>query len=157
MQFTKYIGKDSDAGRYWGQEEKGMTEDGMAGWHHRLDGHELEWTPGVGDGEGGLACCDSWGCKESDRTERLNWTDTKGKRTTKQQQSKCLYGYGLAVRAWVVCFVIDRELWLVAIAQYQERASYCIFSAWGRPKFKIQSKISFEYTSPSHHPKVEKF
>ena len=54
------------------QEEKGTTEDEMAGWHHRLDGHEFEWTPGVGDGQGGLACCDSWGCKESDTTERLN-------------------------------------------------------------------------------------
>ena len=69
------IGKDSDAGRDWGQEEKRMTEDEMAGWHHWLDGHEFEWTPGVGDGEGGLACCDSWGRKESDMTERLNWTE----------------------------------------------------------------------------------
>ena len=69
------IGKDSDAGRDWGQEEKGMTEDEMAGWHHWLDGRESEWTPGVGDGQGGLACCDSWGHKESDRTERLNWTE----------------------------------------------------------------------------------
>ena len=68
------IGKDSDAGRDWGQEEKGTTEDDMAGWHHRLDGCEFEWTPGVGDGQGGLACCDSWGRKESDTTERLNWT-----------------------------------------------------------------------------------
>ena len=67
------IGKDSDAGGGWGQEEKGMTEDEMAGWHHRLDGHEFEWTPGVGDGQGGLACCDSWGRKESDTTEQLNW------------------------------------------------------------------------------------
>ena len=63
------------ARRDWGQEEKGMTEDEMAGWHHRLDGHEFEWTPGVGDGEGGLACCSSWGCKESDMTDRLNWTE----------------------------------------------------------------------------------
>ena len=69
------IGKDSDAGRDWGQEEKGTTDDEMAGWHHRLDGHESEWTPGVGDGQGGLACCDSWGRKESDRTEWLNWTE----------------------------------------------------------------------------------
>ena len=68
-------GKDSDAGRDWGQEEKGTTEDDMAGWHHQLDGHEFEWTPGVGDGQGGLACCDSWGPKESDTTEWLNWTD----------------------------------------------------------------------------------
>ena len=68
------IGKDSDAWRDWGQEEKGTTEDEMAGWHHRLDGHEFGWTPGVGDGQGGLTCCSSWGCKESDTTERLNWT-----------------------------------------------------------------------------------
>ena len=69
------IGKDSDAWRDWGQEEKGTTEDEMAGWHHWLDGHESEWTLGVGDGQGGLACCDSWGRKESDMTERLNWTE----------------------------------------------------------------------------------
>ena len=69
------IGKDSDAGRDWGQEEKGMTEDEMAGWHHWLDGRESEWTPGVGDGQGGLVCCDSWGRKGSDTTERLNWTE----------------------------------------------------------------------------------
>ena len=49
-----------------------MTVNEMAGWHHRLDGHEFEQTPGVGDGRGGLTCCDSWGCKESDKTERLN-------------------------------------------------------------------------------------
>ena len=67
------IGKDPDAGRDWGQEEKGTTEDEMAGWHHRLNGHEFEWTPGVGDGQGGLACWDSWGHKELDTTERLNW------------------------------------------------------------------------------------
>ena len=68
-------GKDSDAGRDWGQEEKGTTEDEMAGWHHQLDGHEFEWTPGVGDGQGGLAYCSSWGHKESDTTEQLNWTE----------------------------------------------------------------------------------
>ena len=66
------IGKDSDAGRDCGQEEKGTTEDEMAGWHHGLDGCESEWTPGVGDGQGGLVCCDSWGHKESDMTEWLN-------------------------------------------------------------------------------------
>ena len=68
-------GKDSDAGRNWGQEEKGTTEDEMAGWHHWLDGHESEWTPGVGDGQGGLACCNSWGHKYSDMTEQLNWNE----------------------------------------------------------------------------------
>ena len=66
------IGKDPDTGRDWGQEEKGTTEDEMAGWHHWLDAHEFGWTPGVGDGQGGLMCCGSWGCKESDTAE-LNW------------------------------------------------------------------------------------
>ena len=70
-----FIGKDFDVGRDWGKEEKGMTEDEMAGWHHWLDGHEFGWTPGVGDGQGGLACCNSWGHKESDTTEWLNWTE----------------------------------------------------------------------------------
>ena len=68
-------------GRDWGQEEKGMTEDEMAGWHHRLDGHEFEWTPGVGDEQGGLVCCDSWGRKESGTTERLNWIEGHKYRT----------------------------------------------------------------------------
>ena len=69
------IGKDTDAGRDWGQEEKGTTEDEMTGWHHRLDGLEFEWTPGDGNGQGGLACCDSWGRKESDTAEWLDWTE----------------------------------------------------------------------------------
>ena len=67
------IGKDADARMNWGQEEKGTTEDEMAGWHHQLDGHESEWTLGVGDGQGGLACCDSWGRKQPDTTEWLNY------------------------------------------------------------------------------------
>ena len=70
------IWKDPDAGKDWGQEEKGMTENEMVGWHHWLYGHEFEWTLRVGDGQGGLACCDSWGRRESDTTERLIWSDT---------------------------------------------------------------------------------
>ena len=69
------VGKDSDAGRDWGQEEKGTTEDDMAGWHHRLYGHEFGWTLGVGDGQGGLACCDSWIAKS--RTRLSDWTELK--------------------------------------------------------------------------------
>ena len=67
------IGKDPDAGKDWRQEEKGMTEDEMVGWHHWLDGHEFEQVPGVGDGQGSLVCCSPWGCKETDPTEHLNW------------------------------------------------------------------------------------
>ena len=69
------IGKDSDAGRDWGQEEKGTTEDEMAGWHHWLDGRESGWIPGVGDGQGGLVCCNSWGHIELDTAEQLNHTE----------------------------------------------------------------------------------
>ena len=69
------IGKDPDVGRDWGQEEKGMTEDEMAVWHHWLNGHKFGWALGFGVGQGGLVCCSPWGCKESDTTERLNWTE----------------------------------------------------------------------------------
>ena len=69
------IGKYPDAGKDWRWEEKGTTEDEMVGWHHRLNGHELEQALGVGDGQGSLVCCSPWGCKESDMTEWLNWTE----------------------------------------------------------------------------------
>ena len=69
------IGKYPDAGKDWGQEEKGTIEDEIVGWHHWLNGRGFGWTPGVGDRQGGLACCGSWGHKESDMTERLNWTE----------------------------------------------------------------------------------
>ena len=74
------IGKASDAGRDWGQEEKGMTEDEMAGWHHRLDERESEWTPRVGNGQGGLACWSPWGCAAvrgvtESWTRLSNWTE----------------------------------------------------------------------------------
>ena len=71
------IWKDPDAEKDWRQEEKGMKEDEMVRWHHRLNEHGFGWTPGVGDGQGGLACRGSWGRKESDTTERLNWTELK--------------------------------------------------------------------------------
>ena len=70
------IWKDPDAGKDWGQEEKGMTEDETVGWHHQHDGHGYGWTPGVDDRQGGLVYCGSWGRKESDRTEQLNWTES---------------------------------------------------------------------------------
>ena len=74
----------------WGQEEKGMTEDEIAGWHHQLDGHEFEWTPGVGDGQGGLLCCDSWGFKELDMTEPLNWIELNWIMSNVQHLFMCL-------------------------------------------------------------------
>ena len=67
--------KDSDAGKDWGQEEKGTTEGEMVGWYYQLDGHEFGWTRGVGDGQAGLSCCSSWVCKQSDMTEWMNWSE----------------------------------------------------------------------------------
>ena len=102
-------GKDSSAGRGWGQEEKGTTEDEMAAWHHRLDGSESEWTPGVGDGQGGLACCDSWHRKESETTERLNWTDTQKTCTmSKNMENAHMKSYQKSINRpnlleWKVC------------------------------------------------------
>ena len=84
------IGKDSDARKDWGQEEKGTTEDEIAaGWHHWLDGHEFEWTPGAGDGQRGLVCCDSWGRKESDTTEQLDWTATAAAKSLQSCPTLC--------------------------------------------------------------------
>ena len=74
-------GKDPDVGKDWGQEEK-TTEDEIGGWYHQLDAHDFEQALGVGDGQGSLWCCSPWGHKESDMTERLNWTDTCYKRTS---------------------------------------------------------------------------
>ena len=70
-----FIGRDSDAGKDRRQEETGMTEDEMVGWHHWLDGHHFEQAPEVVDGQGSLVCCSPWGYKELDTTERLNWTN----------------------------------------------------------------------------------
>ena len=69
-------GKDPDAGKDWGQEEKGTTENEVVGWHHRLNGHGFGWTLGVGDGQGGLVCCDLWGCRVgNDWATELSWTE----------------------------------------------------------------------------------
>ena len=77
------IGKDPNTGKVWRQEEKRMTEDEMVGWHHQLNGCEFEQALGAGDGQGSLACCNPWGCKESDMTQWLNWTDVHQNRCTR--------------------------------------------------------------------------
>ena len=88
------IGKDSDAGRDWGQEKKGMTEDEMAGWHHGLDGRESDWTPGDGDEHGGLACCSSWGRRVGHNlAAELNWTELKNQ-WLKEKFYKILNNFG---------------------------------------------------------------
>ena len=96
-----FIGKDPNVRRDWGQEEKGMTEDEMAGWHHWLDGCEFEWNPGVGDGQGGLACCSSCGRKESDTTEGLNWIELK------KALSKIILGLFIILEFVCLFFIIS--------------------------------------------------
>ena len=91
------IGKDPDVGKYWRWEEKGMTEYKMVGWHYQLDGHEFQQAPGVGDGQGTLACCCPWGHKEWNTTEWLNWWFSniiprqlsKGNRNTTLERYMC--------------------------------------------------------------------
>ena len=103
------IGKDSDAGRDWGQEENGTTEDEMAGWHHRLDGREFEWTPGAGNGQGGLACCDSWGRRVGHAwATELNWTEP------------CNLKASLAYSA--LCNVPKLRLWCPKVHKSTEKA-----------------------------------
>ena len=97
------IGKDPDAGRDWGQEEKGTTEDEMAGCHHWIDGRESEWTPGVGDGQGDLACCNSWGCKELDTTERLKWTELNKHQELYSILCNGLYGKIMFIKCLYMC------------------------------------------------------
>ena len=123
------IGRDSDSGRDWAQEEKGTTEDEMAGWHHWLNGRESEWTPGVGDGQGSLVCCSSWGCRESDTTEWLH--SLKFRRYTNKFNSTCqllrllkhlLLFYILAL-LWILCHLITEP-----DGQYQNQTDYILCS-----------------------------
>ena len=86
------IWKDPDAGKVWRREEKGTTKNEMVGWHHWLNGHEFEWTPGVGDGQGGLVCCSPWGLKELNTAEWLNGTDFIFRKYYMHER-KIAYGY----------------------------------------------------------------
>ena len=97
---TWLIWKDPDAGKDWRREEKGMTEDEMVGWHHQLNGHGFRWTLGVGDGQGGLACCSSWGRKESDMTEWLNGTDVPEKCGMNSVKNRASKTWKVKIRFW---------------------------------------------------------
>ena len=101
------IWKDPDAGKDWGQEKKGTTEDEMVGWHHWLNGHGFGWTLGVGDGQGGLVCCSSWRRKESDMTERLNWTELNW---SIGGDPKCRLGFSTSCYEWTWMNMNTNEL-----------------------------------------------
>ena len=108
-----FLGKDPDAGKDWRQKKRGRTEDEMVGWHHWLDGHEFEQAPGDSEGQGGLACCSPWGRKESDMTERLNWTDWPSIRKSSEKCLLIVFAYFLIWftfwywAVWVVCILED--------------------------------------------------
>ena len=115
------IWKDPDAGKDWRREEKGTTEDEMVGWHHRLDGHEFELALGVGDGQGILAYCSPWGCKESETTERLNWTELKDNLCglylyisgyRELTGSRSFWWEALTIRYFLSCSEIFLTIWL---------------------------------------------
>ena len=94
------IWKDPDVGKDWWREKKGMTEDAMVGWHHQLDEHEFEWTLGVGDGQGSLVCCSTWGRKETHTTEQLNWTEL----------NTWVNGHKVFVFLWLAYFTLNNVL-----------------------------------------------
>ena len=104
------IGKGSDPGRHWGQEEKGTTEDEMARWHHWLYVCESEWTPGIGDGQGGLACCDSWGREELEMTEQLNWEQTALLYFFLSPELVICSIQGSKVASWPTCRFLGRQV-----------------------------------------------
>jgi len=93
-------GKDPDTGKDWRQEEKGMTEDEMVGWYCWFNGHEFEQAPAIGEGQGSLVCCNSWGCKESDITEQLNWTVKRRDYGHSKKISSCQKMWGM-VEEWI--------------------------------------------------------
>ena len=121
------IWKDPDAGKDWRQEEKGTTEDEMAGWHHQLNAHEFGWTPGAGDGQGGPGYCGSWGCKQSDMTDQLNWTDSlppRGKFGLLQNSVETGNGQGLKRSK------TDQQKYLEPSSPSSQKKNWCSLPHW---------------------------
>ena len=117
------IWKDPDAGKDWGQEEKGAAEDEMVGSYHQLNGHGFGWIPGVGDGQGGLVCCGSWGRKESDMTERLNWNLLQV-RTAIRKQMWVVLSKKYISHLYGLCRSIWRRGWF----SFKDRAKLFLFT-----------------------------
>ena len=126
------IGKDPDAGRDYGQEEKWTTEDEKVGWHHWLNGHEFEQAPRVGDGQGSLACCSPWGHKESDMTEWLNWSELAKKKYSFQNS-----------RSSIILQRIEGWIWMWEIKTISEKTfQQLIQTALKLSKVKIQDRLT---------------
>ena len=130
-------GKDPDAGKDWGQEEKGTTEDEMARCHHQLNGHGFGWTLGVGDGQGGLVCCSPWGHKELDATEWLNWTDRY--RKTEMNEEPFLISFR---NYFYILYIYT--LWLYALQAFffQPRHFHIVYDSFIKKFFFHFSKLA---------------
>ena len=135
----------TDAGRDWGQEEKETTEDEMAGWHHWLAGREFEWTPGDGDGQGGLACCDSWGHKELDTIERLNWTELNNKyilaviiSLTQKDKMLMKVKVEVAQSCLILCNPMDYTVHGIIQAKILEWVAISFFKGFSQPSDQTQ-------------------
>ena len=139
-------GKDPDAGKDWRQEEKGMTEDEMVGWHHRLNGHEFEKAPGDGDGRGRLAWCRPWGCKESDTTEWLNWTESTNRNLCVKVKFPDVGWLGHRVYAFSILIFIARLLSLGTFTIYTYNQQ-CINACLPQPTPQIQCEKKSENVS----------
>ena len=138
--FFPFTRKDPDTGKDWGQEEKGMTEDEMVGWHHRLNGHELKQATGAGDGQGSLACYSPWDCKESDITEQLNWTAEKINYTSS--------GFALSITGLLSCFQqqylgSDHGLWFPEVPCFKISHLDCPRKTKGTEELSSTSSVHF--------------
>ena len=128
------IEKDSDAGKDWRQEEKGITQDGMVGWHHQLNGYELKQDPGVGDGQGSLVCCGPWCHKELDTTDWLKWTELSLKNfafLTFQETSK----KSTLLKIYIIMIIDFSEQEVVSILHNLAKHMYA--RSWDRKPYEV--------------------
>ena len=146
------IGKDSDVGKAWRQEEKRTTEDEMAGWHHRLDGHEFEQALGLGDGQGSLTCCRPWGHKESDRIEQLNWTGLNHFISLVRKLRSRKYQW-FVTSAYYFFFLKIYLIFNWRIKPLQNFVAFCQTSMWITHRYICMSPpswTSLPFPSPAH-------
>ena len=127
------IGKDPDAGKDWRQEEKGRTEDEMVGWHHQLAGHEFEQAPGVGDGQGSLACYSPWGCTELDTTEPPNWNELI---------RFCMQQYIVLLPICILLFKWMTSLFLVSATCFPPLPYYVALGFWPSTHVEVHRPVS---------------